>query len=119
VTAITPERIAAVYDCLRTFPPYSAWNLPSSGAIIFKVTRNKNAIGNYTRYRRTSVHIIEVSESNVSLFSTLLAVVGHEMIHLHQAIEKTETGHTWHNAAFLKANKVVCVQFGWDEKLFI
>ena len=116
---MTPEQLAAVYECLREFPPFSRWDLPSALDIEFTVNRAHGQYGSCTHYRRTTQYCISVSEANVGHFNTLLAVMGHEMLHLRQIIEKTQTANTCHNAEFRISNTSMCAQFGWDEKLFI
>lgn len=117
--ALTPERLAATYECLRTFPPFCNWKLPECTEVKFRVTRHKDREGHYTRYLGTQEHFIEVSERNVGFFSSLAKVVGHEMIHLKQAVAKTETAGTEHNAEFRRLARRVCASFGWDPKTFV
>lgn len=116
---LTPTTVAAVYACLRSFPPFSRWRLPAAGIMEFKITKLKSEQGHYNRYIRTDYHWIAVSEAGVEHFDTLAQVVGHEMIHLKQGIDKTETPNTEHNAEFRRLASQVCKQFGWDAKAFI
>lgn len=118
--SLTPKRLMAVYDCLRSFPPFSGWNLPESKDVYqFKVTRHIERYGHYERLKGTDKHIIAVSSKNIGHFDSLVQVMAHEMIHLHQAITKTETANTVHNAAFRRLARSVCRNFHWDEKKFV
>jgi hypothetical protein len=114
---ITPEGLAAVYDCLRAFPPFKGWRLPPSDAVEFRVLKTKQYHGAFWSDGETPV--LEVSETKHRHFSSLAETVGHEMIHLHQRLDRTETPNAEHNAAFHRASKLVCRRFGWDEGQFL
>ena len=117
---LTPDRLQATYDCIRSFPPFCKWKLPAGSEIHqFRVTNHSEQQGHYTRYVGTSMHIIAVSAKNIGHFSSLAQVMAHEMIHLHQGIQKTETPNTVHNAEFRRIAESVCKRFGWDEKTFV
>lgn len=117
---LTPDMVAAVYDCLQRFPPFSRWKLPPAKEVEFQVNKQRNTMGEYTRYVRTSEHIVIVSSETVGHFATLASVVSHEMIHLKQAIDKTEPKRIGgHNAEFRRLAKPVCKIHGWDYKAFI
>jgi hypothetical protein len=115
--ALTPQRIAAVYHCLRTFPPFTRMKCPAD--IKFQVSHHKDREGHYTRYCYTDKHFLSVSAHRVGYFDNLAQVVAHEMIHVHQGVAKTETPNTHHNAEFHRIAKAVCKRFGWDPKLFV
>lgn len=117
--ALTPERLSAAYICLRTFPPFSQWRLPTADEMEFRVIRDPRQHGHYSRYSRTEHHWIAISSSAVGHFNTLAWVMAHEMIHLKQAISKTETPNTAHNAEFRRYAASVCRRFGWDFKTFV
>jgi hypothetical protein len=111
----TPEILEAAYEYLRTTPPFRGWKLPHADSIGFVITRSKNTKGYYTKEcRKPDSHEIGVSENCVSSTLHLFEVMAHEMIHLHQAINKLETGNTQHNADFLRRAKSVCKYHGWD-----
>lgn len=116
---ITPARLAATYACLRAFPPFNRLSLPPADHIVFKVTRSPKEHGHYNRYVGTDRHWIAISSRSWAHFDTLVWVVGHEMIHLHQGITKTETPNTEHNAAFHRIARRACRQFGWDLRVFV
>lgn len=116
---LTPEMLAAAYDFLRTTPPFRGWRLPHSDAIELSVGCQRDREAHYSRYLRTSDHIIVVSSTRVGHTNTLLAAIAHEMIHLHQATTKHETSGVMHNADFRKHARTVCRWHGWDAKSFV
>ena len=117
---MTPEGLQAMYDCIRAFPPFSRWKLPEGKDIHqFRVTRHIGEQGHYTRYIGTDKHIIAVSSRNIGHFNSLAQVMAHEIIHLKQGIDKTETPGTVHNADFRKKAVSICREFGWDFKTFV
>ena len=117
---LTPNMVAAVYECLRQFPPFSSWKLPPAEEVEFRVNNQPNTMGEYTRYARTVDHIVIVSSLTIGHFATLASVVAHEMVHLKQALDKTEPARAGgHNAEFCRLAKQVCKIHGWDYKAFV
>ena len=117
---LTPDMVVAVYECLRQFPPFSRWKLPPADEVEFRVNHQSNTMGEYTRYCRTTDHIVIVSSLTIGHFATLASVVSHEMVHLKQAIDKTEPKRVGgHNAEFRRLSKQVCEVHGWDYKAFV
>ncbi len=117
---LTPTMAAAVYECLRQFPPFSAWKLPPADEVEFRVSSQLNTMGEYTRYVRSNEHIIIVSSVTIGHFTTLANTISHEMIHLKQAIDRTEPKRAAaHNAEFHRLAKQVCTIHGWDYKAFM
>lgn len=112
---LTPQRLAAVYECLRAFPPFSKWAIPPAEEVAFMVSRNANR-GHY--WHDGEQHWIEVSSKCTGHFDSLAKVMAHEMLHLYQKHSKTETPNTVHNAEFHRLAAVICKRFGWDVKLF-
>lgn len=115
---LTPEMLAASYDFLSATPPFSGWNLPPSEDIGFKVTRSRRW---FARYRWDgNRHTIEVSSNSVGHSLTLLAKMGHEMVHLHLeelGMDGRGTEDT-HNGAFRRLAEEVCRFHGFDPKAF-
>ena len=112
---LTPARIAAVYDCLREFPPFAGWRMPRTADVEFGVTQHHDqhadadVVQDWKRVR--------VSENRNGHFSTIAASVAHEMVHLalHAAgLPNWET----HGDEFHRRAQRVCRLFGWDEKVF-
>lgn len=118
---LTPERLAATYACLRAFPPFNRLALPAIDYVEFRVSKDPTEHGHYKRKAppHHDEHHISISARNVGHFSSLAWVMGHEMIHLSQALRGTETPHTQHNAEFHAIAGRACKQFGWDFKVFV
>lgn len=116
---ITPDILASAYDFLRCTQPYKGWKLPHSDDIEFHVTKDRELVGHYARTPRKMDHEIGISAESVSQTNTLIFYMGHEMIHLYQAIQKTDTGKAMHNAEFKRLARQACAVHGWDSKLFI
>ncbi len=115
---LTPDMLVASYEYLRTTPPYRAWKLPDSDDIEFQVTAHHDREGHYTRLIGTDHHFICVSGRRIGHTGSLMEVMGHEMIHLYQAIAKTETPGAEHNAQFRKLAARACSAHGWDALTF-
>lgn len=112
---LTPERIAAVYECLREFPPFARWKLPPASSVEFVVTQH------YDLHADTDVvrdwRRLRVSENKNGHFVTIAISVAHEMVHLALHAQGSPN---WaaHGPEFQRAAKLVCRRFGWDEKVF-
>lgn len=115
MTPLTPARLAAVYECLRAFPPFSGWGLPHSSQVKFTLSKRKDCQAEYTP---GEPHWIMVSLPFHHHYSTLHATMAHEMIHLYQDIHKRATS-AQHNADFKAKSKTVCRKFGFDLGQFI
>ena len=115
---INSEVLAAAYDYLCTVPPFKNWNLPHSDSdeIKFSVIRKKDR---YAHYQKIGpVHHIAVSSVFMgSRHESLLASVGHEMIHLHIEICEMKDSND-HGLIFQKLADQVCKINGWDRGIF-
>ncbi|MBT9176512.1 MAG: hypothetical protein DDT20_00831 [Firmicutes bacterium] len=118
---LTAARLAAVYECLRSFPPLSRLGLPQAEHIEFRVSRSAKEHGHYQRGKppRNDEHRLSISSRSVGQFASLAWVMAHEMIHLSQGIRGTETAGTQHNAEFHRIAKRVCRRFGFDLNAFV
>lgn len=115
---LTKETLAAAYDFLVTTPPFNTWNLPPSEDVGFKVTRSRRW---FARYRWDGTrHTIEVSSNAVAYSDTLLAKMGHEMVHLHlEELGMDGRGsEDTHSGAFRSLAAEACSFHGWDPKAF-
>jgi hypothetical protein len=118
VIPLTPERLAAVYECLREFPPYKNLKLPMVG-VEFKVLKTKQWDGDYIAFVGSDEHILRISRARHSHFGTLASSVGHEMLHLYQERAGTVTTPGAHNEEFLRLAKRACQTLGWDYGQFV
>jgi len=116
---LTPDILEGVYEFLRRCPPFRGWKLPEPDAVEFTVLGARDREAHYTRYKGTDEHIIGVSSNRVGLLPTLIVAMGHEMIHLKQAVTKTETPGVQHNAEYRRIAKQVCQMHGWDFAAFV
>lgn len=114
---ITPQRLAAVYEMLRQWPPFCRWGLPQAADVKFKVIRTRAYIAAWSI--DGSRHRIEVSINGTGYFGTLCAAMGHEMKHMQQRIAKLETPNAEHNAEFIRGWRALCRRYGWDPEQFI
>lgn len=109
---ITPQQVAAAYEFLRHFAPFSRWKLPEADAVAIHV----KAIRDHGLYWYDKCHNITVSSLLVDSPPSLLDVTAHEMIHLRQQLRGDPLTH---NAEFRRMAKQVCREFAWDVKRFI
>jgi hypothetical protein len=114
---ITPERLAGVYEMLRSFPPFSGWKLPPSSEVGFHVSKTDRWHAAWWMDGQT--HHIEVSYKKHGHLHSLVASMAHEMIHARQRIAKTETKGAEHNAEFKRLAAIVCRSFGFDIGQFL
>lgn len=112
---LTPEVLAAAYDLLLTLEPFSEWNLPPSEDIKFKVDKSLSNRGWYLY--DNGKHTIGVSQRCCGHIKSLMAVMCHEAIHLHQQQNCLNTK-AEHNKAFkIEADKI-SADYGFDPCLF-
>jgi hypothetical protein len=115
---LTPDILEACYNFHRTLPPFAAWHLPESDEIVFRVGGRLDRFGSYDFI--DGCHVLMISENAVGHVETLSKAISHEMIHLRQAIIKTEPkGKTQHNAQFRHISRRVCRLHGYDPKEFV
>lgn len=113
---LTPETLEAAYEYLRTTPPFSSWNLPEGEDVKFVVIKSKTDAGWHKV--ENGKDIIAASEACIGRTLSLLELMAHEMVHMHQRDVKTETPGVTHNRSFTLLAKRVCRFHGFDPKLF-
>lgn len=111
---LRPDHLEAAYDCLRRMPPFDAWagTMPEGELVEFRVTREPRLFG--WHQASDGLHTIAVSSRNVGHLSTLMHVLGHEMIHLYQSVFGHETKGAMHNADFQRRQRQFCKIHGFD-----
>lgn len=113
---LTSELLQAAYDMLRATPPFNTWNMPEGEDVIFKISKDAGLRGDYRCDARRR-HNIRVSAASIGHLNSLVEVMAHEMIHLHEEatgmVRKSQ-----HSAAFRKMALQVCKIHGFDPKLF-
>lgn len=113
---LNPEILEQAYEYLRATPPFREWNLPEGEDVTFKVARDRTLQGWYRMEGDT--HVIAVSSHLIGRTHSLIELMAHEMVHLHQRSANMETRDAQHNAAFLKLAERVARIHGFDPKLF-
>ena len=112
---LSPEMLAAAYEFIRASQPFKGWKLPEADAVQFTVNAHKYWFGSHQG--GPTCHI-SISESTVGHTATLIRVMAHEAIHLHQYQAGLESRSTHHNADFRRRAALVCREHGFDEKAF-
>jgi hypothetical protein len=107
--------LAAAYDYLAATEPFCRWNLPEGEDVAFKVIRDRQRCGSYQRVGDT--HTISISAAAIGHTTSLMQIMAHEMIHLHEEAAGMVTP-AEHSAAFRKLAAVVCRFHGFDPKMF-
>jgi hypothetical protein len=113
---LTPDLLAAGYDFLRQTGPFKGWKLPEGDEIGFAVIADPKVYADFGTDEK-GIPIIRVSTAKNGHTQTILATLGHEMIHLHQHLKGLTRGGE-HNADFWKRAKRVCALHGFDPKTF-
>src|SRR3990167_7488256 len=111
---LTPALLEAAYEYLRATPPFRAWHLPPATGVKFVVTKHRDREGDHGV--EGGVDILRVSSNVIGHTNSLLQVIGHEMIHMRQAVQKVRSNH---NADFHRMARRACKYHGWDVKLFV
>jgi hypothetical protein len=112
---ITPERLAAVYDCLRAWPPFHRWKLPPASEVKFHVLKTDKWSADW--WIEGNTHHLRVSEKKHGHLDSLIETVAHEMCHVYQRIKKTESKSD-HNREFKRLADLVCNRLGFDRGTF-
>lgn len=115
--AFTQEMLGASYELLRTTPPFNKWNLPEPEEIKFVVTKDASTYGYYDYARKGGKHVIAVSNRMNGYMTSLLEVMAHEMIHLHERRTGMHRS-SQHSAVFKRLAAKVCKLHGFDQKRF-
>lgn len=113
---LTPHMLASCYEFLRTTPPYRGWRMPHADQVEFLVTRAKQYVG---QHQATEPHRVFASSHWIGHTDTLVFYMGHEMIHVAQAVLKLETPNAVHNADFRRKAALACRYHGWDLRQFV
>lgn len=114
---LTPERLASVYTMLLAWPPFNRWNLPKTDEVKFRVLRTKHWDADW--WIEGGKHHVRVSEGRASHLTTIVQAMAHEMIHVKQHGDGSETKGVEHNADFQRIAQNLCKQYGWDFKQFL
>lgn len=108
---LTPSMLEAAYEYLRTTPPFNRWKLPHADEIEFAITRHRDRRGDCRAEPRVSARI-RISTYYIYTTDELMAVMAHEMCHLH-VTSGPDHGSGWRAAA-----RSTCNQHGWELDTF-
>lgn len=114
---LTPETLRACYDFLCTTEPYRRWNLPDGDDVHFRVVSNPAVQGLYWWDTERRQHAIAISRRCIGHTDSLVKVMAHEMIHVHEQHAGACTV-AEHSRAFNRWAAQVCKVHGWDVKGF-
>lgn len=112
---LTPDVLRGAYDYLNETEPFRRWNLPSGEDVVFHITRSRNDRGLY--WFENGRHNIAISTGCIGWTLSLMEVMAHELIHLHEQANRA-CGRGEHSAAFNRWAAQVCRIHGFDPKLF-
>jgi hypothetical protein len=77
---LTPQRLAAVYELLRAFPPFNRWGLPTGAEVKFRLLRTKRWDADW--WIEGGRHHIRLSEERAGHLDTVAMAIAHEMLHV-------------------------------------
>jgi hypothetical protein len=112
---LTPEMLRQAYEFVCTTPPFNKWNLPDGEDVVFRVVRDPALRGWYRKEGKK--HVIAVSARSTGHTASLIAVIAHEAIHLHEK-HNSACGSGQHSAAFERWAAETCRYHGFDPKMF-
>ena len=112
--SLSPDMLRAAYDFLNETSPFNKWNLPDGEEIEFRVvrSRDKYAYHDLDGGKQT----IAFSSLTVGHTATLIRVMAHEMVHVHERRQSPSA--TGHSRAFVRWSAQVCKCHGFDPKEF-
>lgn len=112
---LTPDALEGAYIFLKFSTP-DLRKLPHHNYVSFKVSADRNLYGSCTATKNKK-HL-EISAYLICHSDNLIRRMAHEMIHLKQYLDKTETPNAIHNAEFLKIWRRISKHHGFDPKDF-
>lgn len=111
----TRDTLRAAYNYLNETPPFNRWNLPDGDDVVFRVVRDPARFGWYLYDNKR--HIIGLSSTLIGHTDTLMRIMAHEMVHVHERHSGAcSPGH--HGKTFQRFAAQVCKYHGFDPKAF-
>lgn len=117
---LTPEILRTAYDFLASTPPFNRWNMPEGEDVAFRLIHVEHAVAadRWAWYDKIKGrHTIAISRTRTGYTASLMALLAHEMIHLHEQQSGMATS-SQHTKAFWKLAARVCRYHGFDPKSF-
>lgn len=118
---LTPEMAEANYEYLRTSRPFRRMKLPDPDDLAFIITPHVDRYGHFKAKEpgKRRFHEIAISDQEVTSSALLTEVMAHEMIHLFQEINGTDSRRVQHNAEFRRIARTVCRIHAFDPTTFL
>ena len=113
---LTPDVLRAAYAFLNETDPFRRWNLPDPEEVAFRVAKDRGAIGWHTFDGLK--HTVFVSANLVGHTESLVRLMAHEMIHVHEQHSGACKRGVEHSKAFNRWAAQVCRIHGFDPKQF-
>jgi hypothetical protein len=110
---LTPEVLAGFYDALRLADPFRAWKLPPARECRFRVVRDKSMFADFGM--ESDVPVYRISAAKNGHLITVIASLGHEMLH---HVQEIRGDREIHGPRFQKMAARVCAALGFDPKTF-
>ncbi len=111
---MTARVMRASYEYLRETPPFRRWHLPPGEELQFSVFTSDEDQGRCY----PEPFGIGVSRNYIGRTESLMVVMAHEMIHVHQMSRIGALGFIGHNAEFRRLAARVCDVHGFDPLMF-
>ncbi len=112
---LTPDILRAAYNYLSETEPFNGWNLPDAEYVDFAVTKTRKRQGRCNCHvdGQSRCYKLDVSQKYVTHTASLMLILAHEMIHVHEFEAKLmERRH--HGKVFWALAKEVCDAHGFD-----
>jgi len=113
---ITPKILQVTYVFLKAFEPFQ--DMPPAHDVQFKINRCDENRGYFHQGGGSKEYLIMVSARCINHMDSLVKVMSHEMLHMKQYIDDTETEDVVHNKEFTALGQALCLEMGWDPGLF-
>ena len=117
MTFITENNIANLYSALIEMPVFDEYKLPPASKVDFVIVNDISICGEYQPPEQGDPHIITISTARHSHLYPVLITLCHEIIHMICYLESPKTEkYTSHKGLFLKLQKRVAKELGFDPK---
>lgn len=113
---LTADVLRLAYDYLNSTEPFCRWNLPDGEDIKLIVVRDPTLYGWHTLTGKSNT--IGISANTVTYTDTLMRVLAHEMVHLHQSQNGMARAGVLHGRGFKILANEVCRIHGFDPGAF-
>lgn len=117
---LTLDAAEWAYEYMRWSTPFFRSNLPPADEVQFLISGARDRYGHHrTPLNAEGHHEMLLSAALIGSTAKLMEIVGHEQIHLLQAVKRTDTRGVEHNAEFRKLALRLCQLHVFDPKAFV